>query len=191
MAEVGLGTALDDADDRTVAGRAADGDVEAFGVLVRRYTPLLRAYTRRVISGDAGLDDIVQETWVTAWRRLPGLQDPGAVRSWLMRIVSRRAVDEMRARRPQVSLDAVEKWEIPLPAGHAPDHRAERRAELDALRAALSRLPDAQREAWVLREVGGGSYDEIAEEMRLPVSTVRGLLVRARKQIIAGMEEWR
>ena len=56
---------------------------------------------------------------------------------------------------------------------------------------AINQLPDAKRECWVLRELGGHSYEEIAEELDIPVSTVRGLLARARKDIIVRMEQWR
>jgi len=183
--------ALDVADDRTIAGRAADGDVEAFAVLVRRYTPLLRAYARRILGGTASVDDIVQESFVTAWQRLPELDDAGRVRGWLMRIVSRKAIDEVRATRPHLELDGVEGLELPTRPADDPEHRAEHRAELAALADALQELPDAQRETWVLREIGGCTYDEIAEQLEQPVSTVRGLLARARKHIIVRMEEWR
>lgn len=184
-------SALDDADDRTIAGRASDGDVEAFAVLVRRYTPLLRAYARRILSGTASVDDIVQDSFITAWQRLPELDDPGRVRGWLMRIVSRKAIDEVRATRPHLDLDGVEGLELPSRPGDGPAQSTERRAELTALADALQELPDAQRESWVLREIGGCSYDEIAEQLEQPVSTVRGLLARARKHIIVRMEEWR
>ena len=183
--------ALDSADDRTLAGRAADGDVEAFAVLVRRYTPLLRAYARRILSGTASLDDIVQESFVTAWQRLPELDDPGRVRGWLMRIVSRKAIDEVRATRPHLDLDAVDGIDLSARPDDGPARRAEHRAELTALADALDELPGPQRESWVLRELGGCSYDEIAEQLDQPVSTVRGLLARARKHIIVRMEEWR
>lgn len=186
-----FGPALDDADDRTIAGRAADGDVEAFAILVRRYTPLLRAYARRILSGTASVDDIVQESFVTAWQRLPELDDMGRVRGWLMRIVSRKAIDEVRATRPHLEVDGAEGLELPARPGERPEQRAEQRAELTALADALRELPDAQRESWVLREIGGCSYDEIAEQLEQPVSTVRGLLARARKHIIVRMEEWR
>ncbi|PIJ05616.1 RNA polymerase subunit sigma-70, partial [Leucobacter sp. OLJS4] len=60
-----------------------------------------------------------------------------------------------------------------------------------ALGDAITRLPEAPRECWVLRELGDYSYDEIAAELDVPVSTVRGLLARARKDIIIRMEQWR
>jgi RNA polymerase sigma-70 factor, ECF subfamily len=180
--------ALDHADDRIVAGRAMDGDVEAFAVLVRRYTPMMRAYTQRMLNGSADVDDVVQEAFVTAWRRFSELEDPSKVKSWLMRIVSRKAVDRIRALRPVVDIDDVDS---PAPSNSSPAEIVEARAGIAALGAALRELPDAQRECWVLREMGGYSYDEIAEELGIPATTARGLLARARKYMIVRMEEWR
>lgn len=181
-------SALERADDGIVAGRAIDGDVAAFAMLVRRYTPMMRAYTQRMMNASSEVDDIVQEAFVTAWQRLPELDDPAKVKSWLMRIVSRKAVDRLRASRPAVDIDDVEH---PAPSHSSPPRIAEAKAEVAALGAILRELPEGQRECWVLREIGGYSYDEIAEELGIPVSTVRGLLARARKHIIVRMEEWR
>lgn len=186
--EDSLHTALQRADDRIVAGRAADGDAEAFAVLVRRYAPLMRGYARRLLPGNADVDDVVQESFLTAWEQLPGLEDPGRAKSWLMRITGRKAIDRIRAVRPHAD---VTELEIPAPAHDAPPVLAESRAQVAALGEALQHLPDAQRECWVLRELGEYSYDEIATELEIPVSTVRGLLARARKNIILRMEQWR
>lgn len=180
--------ALDRADDAIVAGRAMDGDVAAFAVLVRRYTPMMRAYSHRMLNASADVDDVVQEAFVTAWQRLPELDEPAKVKSWLMRIVSHKAVDRLRASRPAVDIDDVDQ---PAPSHSSPPRVAEAKAEVEALGAALRELPDGQRECWVLREIGGYSYEEIAEELDIPVTTARGLLARARKYIIVRMEEWR
>lgn len=181
-------SALEQADDRIVAGRAMDGDVGAFAVLVRRYTPMMRAYTQRMLNASADVDDIVQETFVTAWQRFSELDDPAKVKSWLMRIVSRKAVDRIRALRPTVDVDEMEQA---APIRDSPARMVEARAGIAALGAALQELPAAQRECWVLREMGGYSYDEIAEELDISVSTARGLLARARKFMIVRMEAWR
>lgn len=180
--------ALEHADDGIVAGRAMDGDIEAFAVLVRRYTPMMRAYTQRMLNASADVDDIVQEAFVTAWQRFGELDEPSKVKSWLMRIVSRKAVDRIRATRPVVDIDTVDR---PAPLHASPSAVVEVRAGVAAVGAALRELPDAQRECWVLREIGGYSYEEIAEELDIPVSTARGLLARARKYMIVRMEEWR
>lgn len=179
---------LESADDTIVAGRAADGDTAAFAVLVRRYTPMMRAYARRILSGTADVDDVVQEAFITAWGQLPKLDDPGRVKSWLMRITSRKAIDRVRATRPQADLEEVD---LPAPDLSSPSRQAEARAGVAALSDALQELPAPQRECWVLREIGGYTYEEIADELGVPLSTVRGLLARARKDIIVRMEQWR
>lgn len=176
------------ADDRMVAGRAIDGDIAAFEVLVRRYTPMMRAYARRVLGAGADVDDVVQEAFVVAWQRLSELEDPAAVKSWLMRVVGRKAMDRVRSRRPVIDIDGIEH---PAQPGATPADAVEARAGVEALSAALGELPDAQRQSWVLREIGGLSYDEMAAELGVPVTTVRGLLARARKHIMVRMEEWR
>ncbi len=182
-----FGSILEHAEDRIVAGRAADGDVAAFAVLVRRYTPMMRAYTRRMLNANADVDDIVQDAFVTAWQRLPDLDDPGRVKSWLMRITSRKSIDYIRAARPQFDIDEIDP---PVPEYASPPRVVEARAGTAALRDSLGDLPASQRACWVLREILGYSYDEIAEETGIPVSTVRGLLARARKFILVRMEEW-
>lgn len=179
---------LEAADDRIVAGRAADGDTAAFAVLVRRYTPMMRAYARRILPGTADVDDVVQDAFVTAWDQLPHLDDPGRVKSWLMRITSRKAIDRIRASRP---LSDLSEADLPAPERTTPARQAEARAGLNALSDALNQLPDAKRECWVLRELGDYSYENIAAELGITTSTVRGLLARARKDLIVRMEQWR
>ncbi len=179
---------LEQADDRIVAGRAADGDVTAFAVLVRRYTPMMRAYAKRVLNATADVDDIVQESFIVAWGRLPELEDPGKVKSWLMRIVSHKTIDRLRATRPSVDIDSIERA---APDYTSPERAVQARAGVAELDRALGELPAPQRETWVLREIGGLSYDEIAEQLGTSPSTVRGLLARARKHLLVRMGEWR
>ncbi|GAA1324793.1 RNA polymerase sigma factor [Leucobacter albus] len=181
-------SALEHADDRILAGRAADGDAAAFAVLVRRYAPMMRAYARRILPGTAELDDVVQEACIAAWEQLDTIEHPDRVKSWLMRITSRKAIDRIRSIRP---CSDIETLEISVSASSDPPRRAEANAGLAALAEALNQLPESQRQCWVLREIGEYSYDEIAEELGLSTATVRGQLARARKHIIVRMEEWR
>ena len=183
-----LRNGLEVAEDRILAGRAADGDTAAFAVLVRRYTPMMRAYARRILHSSAEVDDVVQDTFITAWSSLPELEDTGKVKSWLMRIASRKAVDRLRATRPHADIESLDP---PSATSASPPRVAESRASAVALRVALQELPDAQRACWVLRELGEHTYEEIAEDLDIPLSTVRGLLARARKYMIIRMEEWR
>jgi len=179
---------LVDLDDAVLAGRSSDGDVRAFEVLIRRYAPLLRAYARRTLGSTDELDDVVQETFITAWGRLDALEDGAKVKSWLMRILSRKCIDRIRARRDH---DDVTELEVAAPRDDAPDRVAEARSREEALETALAELPEQQRRCWLMKEVLEYRYEDIAEELDLPVSTVRGLLSRARKNMIRLMEAWR
>ncbi|MFD1721320.1 RNA polymerase sigma factor [Amnibacterium endophyticum] len=179
---------LDEAGDALLADRAADGDARAFAVLVRRHSGMLRAYARRVLGSNAASDDVVQEALITAWRQLPELRDRAAVRGWLIRIVGRKAIDVLRAQRPAVDID---DHDAPAPEGGGPEGVAGANALAGSLDEALRTLPEAQRRAWTLRELGGLGYDEIATDLGLPVSTVRGLLARARTGLIQRMDGWR
>lgn len=182
--------ALATADDRTLAGRAADGDVHAFEVLVRRHGPILRVYATRILGSSDETDDIVQESLLTAWQRLPSLEDYSAVRNWLLTIVTRRAIDRVRDR-SRHPVDPLDDDEPLAPESGSPVATLEAKSLEVALSSALSALPAEQRRCWMLREVAQYSYDDIAALVDLPASTVRGLLARARKTLIRELEEWR
>ncbi|TFC93520.1 RNA polymerase sigma factor [Cryobacterium sinapicolor] len=183
-----LASPLESFPDQTLADRAADGDIRAFEVLVRRYGPLMRVYASRVLGSNDEMDDVVQESFITAWQQLPTLENGAAVKSWLMRIVSRKSVDRLRARRHHVDIDLTD---APAPERHSPHRLAEAESQTEALTRVLADLPEDQRRCWMLRELAECSYGDIAEELELPVSTVRGLLARARKTLLQEMEEWR
>jgi RNA polymerase sigma-70 factor, ECF subfamily len=179
---------LESAEDRILVERAIDGDTRSFSVLVRRHSPILRAYARRILGSADEVDDVVQEAFIAAWQQLHTLTDPGTIRSWLMRTVSHKSVDRIRARREHAD---IADHEPELPPEHFPEHAAMASSRESALTQVLSGLPAQQRECWTLKELSGLSYDEIASAMGIPVSTVRGLLARARRTVVTEMEGWR
>jgi RNA polymerase sigma-70 factor (ECF subfamily) len=179
---------LDDAPDGILASRAADGDVAAFEVLVYRHGALMRVYAAKILGSASEADDVVQDVFIQAWGQFDRLHDPQAVRSWLMRMVSNRSIERIRKRKDHVSVD---NWDPPVTEAQSPEHVVEVRMQLRALSAAVDRLPDLQRQCWALKEIGGVAYAEIAEQLGIPVSTVRGQLARARRTIIKEMEAWR
>jgi RNA polymerase sigma-70 factor (ECF subfamily) len=177
---------LSDADDRTVASRAADGDIRAFEVLMRRYGSLMNAYAARIVR-PSDTEDVVQDTFVTAWQELPNLENLASVRSWLITIVTRKSVDRLRSRREQVSIDDHDVEDT----SDGPEAAAAATSLDEALAQVLAGLPEDQRRCWVLREIAGYGYQEIADELGIPVSTVRGLLARSRRTLVREMEAWR
>lgn len=179
---------LEHADDALLAERAGDGDVWAFECLLRRHLGLMRAVAFRLTRSAHDAEDATQEACVTAWQSMDTLRDPAQVRSWFLRIVSRKAIDRVRARRADVDLGAVAS---PADTRPGPELRVETGSQMQELSRILGALPELQRECWLLREVGGMSYRETADTLGESESTVRGALSRARKALFAGMENWR
>lgn len=173
--------------DEILVDRAVHGDVAAFQTLVHRHGPLMRAYTSRIVGSRTEADDVVQESFITARRQLHTLRHPGSVKAWLMRIASRQALAHIR-RRP--SDGPLPQLDVPASTDTRPEDVAVRNAELRALSVALDRLPEDQRQCWLLREIAELSYAEIAEEMHLPAATVRGKLARARANVTEQMKGW-
>jgi RNA polymerase sigma-70 factor (ECF subfamily) len=174
--------------DETLVARARDGDTRAFEALVRRYQgPIYRLAVRML--NDAGeAEDVTQEVFVTAWRRLPGIQEAKAVRAWLYRIATNRCLNILRARKPTAPLQ-----EETMPAASqaaSPEARAEAHERLVALRAALGQLTAEQRACWLLREVEELSYAEIAGILHTTPQAVRGRLARARAELGEAMISW-
>jgi RNA polymerase sigma-70 factor, ECF subfamily len=173
--------ALERADDAFLVARAQDGDVRAFGAILKRHERSLQAYVGRLTRNAADTDDVLQETAIIAWRRLDTIEDPSKVRAWLLRIATREAIRTVSGRPVEDELPD----ETTLPA--KTDGHPERVCLREELRAALDALPQQQARCWVLRELGGYSYSEISERLGIPESTVRGSLAAARKSLLARM----
>jgi RNA polymerase sigma-70 factor (ECF subfamily) len=184
---IALSSPLSAASDSLLVRRAEDGDQQAFAMLVRRHGPFLRAFAMRLTGSSADADDALQDALIVAWEQLPTLENPEKVRSWLISIVSRKATDRLRRRKPSSQLDP--ERDVELRPG--PESSAVSASRLEALNAVLGRLPEAQRQCWILKEVAGLSYEEIAERLELTATVVRGKLARARATVVKEMEEWR
>jgi RNA polymerase sigma-70 factor (ECF subfamily) len=190
------GSAADDPDDLgglpdgLLVERAAEGDDDAFAVLVYRHSPALLALAHRLLGDPADAEEALQDALVSAWRRLPEFRGDATFRTWMYRIVTNRCLNVMRRRDSPAPLDAV-----PEPAAHdaagEPARAAESAAATEALAEALGRLRADQRACWVLRELQGLSYDEIAEVVGASEQTVRGRLFRARRTLMKEMAPWR
>ena len=130
-------------------------------------------------------EDLVQETYRIAFERWTSLRDPAALRAWLLRILRNAHVDELRRRHRLVSIQG-EALEVPdLRALADPARMAIARLTLERLERALAGLPEDSRWLFVLREVEGLSYAELAEIFDVPVGTIRSRLARLRIRLVA------
>lgn len=173
--------------DEALVHLSVDGDHTAFAELVARHAPAMRRYATYLTSSANDADEAVQEALITAWETLDNLRNPAAVRSWMMKIVARKSIDQVRSKHRTHSLDQVEV-EDTTPTPH---QQVEQAAQLEHLREALKELPENQRHVWVLREIGQLNYQEIAHYCGVSEATVRGRLARARENISRQMGDWR
>lgn len=149
--------------DAPLVAAARRGDRSAFGALYRRHARLVQAVLLARVAVD-GVDDLVQDVFVTAMDRLHSLRDDRAFAPWLATIARRRAADWRRRRRDTVPLEAT----LPEAARSDPDTAAAREA-VDA----IASLPEAYRETLMLRFVAGLTGPEIAARTGLTHGSVR------------------
>lgn len=179
------------ASDNALVRAARLGDHDAFGELVDRHGPGMLRYARRLVGGsEADAGEVVQEAFISAWRSLDSFRGESTIKTWLFRLVHRRAVDLQRHRRPTPIDDELLSRMMPT-AGDNPLQDVLDSELLEALQKALEELPWNQRAAWLLREVEGLGYDEIALAMGTTVGSVRGHLHRGRRQLAERMARWR
>jgi len=158
------------ADDGRLVRAARNGDHAAFSSLYERYARVVHGLLLARVGRD-NVEDLVQDVFLTAWRRLDDLRDPAAFGGWLVMITRHRAIDFHRQRAELVELPEN------LPVRGVAAERAEAHAALDAIRA----LPDAYRDTLMLRLVEGLTGPEIAMRTGLTPASVRVNLHRGMK----------
>lgn len=127
----------------------------------------------------------MQDAFISAWRRLPEFRHACAFSTWMYRITVNRCLNCLRRRPAPVPLNTVAEPAVDASASPA------KVAEEDALAEALGHLEPHQRICWVLRELQGLSYEQIAHVTGTSEQTVRGRLFRARRSLKEMMASWR
>lgn len=181
---------LSEPSNETLVRAARLGDEAAFAAIVNRHGPPMRRYALFILGNDADASDATQEALVSAWTALQTFRGDSTLRTWLFTLVSRRAADLQRKRRPTPIDDAGLEPRLEPVADVAVAGALENEL-VTALRGALQELPLLQRSCWLLREVEGLSYDEIATALSTTPTSVRGCLSRARATLATKMEAWR
>jgi RNA polymerase sigma factor (sigma-70 family) len=154
------------------------GNEDAFRVIHDRYRARMHAYTRQMLSGtSADAEDAVQEIFVRAYSGLRTNRRELALRAWLYRIAHNRCIDELRKPRP-ITVDAID--ELGEASTGDPAAAVEQREVLRRLIADVQRLPEQQRSALLMRELGGMPYADLSGALGVTVPAVKSLLVRAR-----------
>jgi RNA polymerase sigma-70 factor, ECF subfamily len=155
---------------------ARDGDEVALTAAIRSGQPEVRRFLRLLVD-PADLDDVVQDTFVRAYRALPRFRGEASGRTWLLVIARRAAADATRGR--------IRQRRLRLRAEHAVGTTvAADPGDEHALQDLVTGLEPERREAFVLTQLVGCSYLEAAEICGVPVGTIRSRVARAREQLL-------
>ncbi|TQM09582.1 RNA polymerase sigma factor [Pseudonocardia kunmingensis] len=177
-------------DETTLVVRAQEGDVRAFEELARRHQAALYRLAVRVMGDATEAEDALQEALLDAWRRIRHFRGDSAFSTWMYRVVTNRCLGMLRKRRP-LPVERVEEAVGEAAAPDSPERSAEVDAGMAALRRAVGGLRDELRVCWVLRELEGLGYAEIAQIAGASEDAVRGRIHRARVQLAEVMRPWR
>ena len=165
--------AVEDAD---LIARVRKGDVEAFNALVSRWEKRVFNYLLRLTASTEDALDLSQDVFLKAYQNIRKLDDPARFGPWLYRIAHNEAYSLFRRRRPETTLENLNEADVVSLRSPAPGFSIDLSL---AVTAALDRLNPEQREAVVLKVYEGFKFEEIAEILGAPVSTVKSRLYTA------------
>lgn len=177
--------------DQVLVARAQEGDKKAFGLLVEKYHRKLGRLLSRMIRDQAEVEDVVQESFIKAYRALHNFRGDSAFYTWLYRIGINTAKNYLvsMGRKPQVmqdiEIDDVENFEDgnEMRTMDTPETALMTKEIAQTVNDTIAGLPDELRTAITLRELEGLSYEDIAVIMQCPIGTVRSRIFRARETI--------
>ncbi|GBC87828.1 ECF RNA polymerase sigma factor SigK [bacterium HR12] len=173
--------------------RVALGDAEAFEALYRRFAPIAYGLARRVTAQDALAQEVVQDAFLALWRA-PEAYDParGPFRTFFLSLVHHRAVDAVR-REQRLRTRGERAANLERPVGEDVAEGVVREADLELRRkrvlAALEGLPPEQRTVLELAYFGGATQARIAEELGIPLGTVKTRTLAALRKLRRALEQ--
>jgi RNA polymerase sigma-70 factor (ECF subfamily) len=174
--------------------RVAEGDQEAFALLMQRHNPRLFRIARAILRDDAEAEEALQDAYLDAYRHAAGFRGDSQVITWLTRIVVNRSLMRLRRKRTDSVLvpfrhaddeRGIDDVADPADPPYASLLRAEMRALLERR---IDALPMTFRAVFVMREVEDMTGQEVADALSLPLATVRTRLFRARALLRAALQ---
>lgn len=174
-------------EDRRIVARLARGDGRALEELYSRYSTAVFGYLLALTPDRRIGEEVLQDTFVAAWRSASGYQGRSSVRTWLFGIARRRAHDALRRRRLNVTSD--EELAVLADPEPGPEESSLAAARQEELTARVSRLAPQHREALTLFFFHDLSHEETAEVLEVPLGTVKSRLSNARRALRKSLEE--
>ena len=183
-------------DDHRLVAAVRRGDDRAFEALYGRYQRRIHAYVMGMVKDHGRAEDVTQEVFVSALRRMRETERPIAFKPWIYEIAKNACIDQFRRskRAEEISLQADDGF-APADYGRlvgsdpAPDDAVAAKQELDNLCGAFGGLSDTHHEILLLRELEGLSYREIGERMSMSRPAVESTLFRARRRLTEEYDE--
>ena len=176
---------LSEEEERSLIGRVASGDVEAFKTLHQAYQRRLFAYSMKMLDEEGAAEELCNDVMLDVWRQAGQFKGRSKLSTWVFGIAHNKALNALRsrARGNDVSLDYAASTADARPG---PDAAAERRDTREMLAAALGRLSREHREVVELTFYHGFSYEEIAQIVKCPVGTAKTRMFHAKQKL----REW-
>jgi RNA polymerase sigma-70 factor, ECF subfamily len=182
-------------DDHLIA-RTLAGESDAFGLLVKRWERPIYGMTLRMLGRDEDARDACQEAFIAAFRNLGKFRGEAKFSSWIYRIALNACHSRLRDRQGVTfSIDEEDesgrRTELADTAGESLTERVSRDERTEIVRRALQSLPPEMRQVIVMKEYEEMTFAEIAEVLRIPVSTVKSRLYTGLQQMRAKLEKLR
>ncbi len=181
--------------DEQIVERALSGDAEAFGEIVRRWERRIFALAFGMLGREEDARDATQETFLAAFRNLRGFRGEAKVSSWLHRIAVNQCITRQRrakVRKETALEDEAERDALvfALPTEVSPARAAEGRERAQIVRRAVCGLPPELRQVVLMKEFEELTFQEMADALDLPLSTVKSRLYTALRQLEARMRRF-
>jgi RNA polymerase sigma-70 factor (ECF subfamily) len=185
-------------DDHALVAQVCAGQREAFAHIMQRCNQRLFRIARSVVGEDAEAEDVVQESYMRAYRKLDAFRGDSTLLTWLTSIVLNEARGRLRKRHCMVGLEQIDAAPpesdriIPFPAkfgSEDPAASAARAQIRQLLEQAIDELPEAFRMVYVMRDVEGCTVEETADQLAVRPETVKTRLHRARRLLRASLQD--
>jgi len=164
--------------DQEAAKRAGAGDQGAFRVLVERHSHAIFRLAFRMTGNEQDAEDLVQETFLRAYKQLHRFDGRAAFGTWLYRICMNCSLDLIRARK--TSEETAPNWLEQIPGRQPSPERLSQSQEIASLlRPALDRLSETERSAFILRHYEGCAIEQIAEILGVQAGAAKHSVFRA------------
>ena len=171
--------------DAELLARASEGNAEAFGLLMKKHEDRLFGLALRILGNRSDALDATQDAFIAAFRQAGSFRGDAAVGTWLYRIGANACKDLLRKKKRWTTQDNET-----LETMHRDTARSIESSVTDRLviRDALAQLPDEYRDAVVLHDLGGITYEEIARITETQIGTVKSRISRGRRRLAELLE---